>query len=161
MRHFPLIAAATLLSLTAHPNERAPGSAVVRVDNLEYLVPIECKDAAQPWLGFATEPARVTRKRTGRTSMARLNLRPWRDTGQVIVSLNRYVAWTTVSPSLVGQTFSVVVDMSPASTARNGFPEPMTYDRWQEGDRPAGVTNVRIEANCMQRDEAAPAFKKG
>ena len=71
--------AAILTSLLVVPfsgvaQERSEGTAVIRVSDDEYTIPIECDDPAQPGLGFSTEPARITRQTKGRASMVRDNM---------------------------------------------------------------------------------------
>jgi len=41
--------------------ERHPGTAVIRVADGEYTIPLECRDSSRPELGLTTEPQRVTR----------------------------------------------------------------------------------------------------
>ena len=139
--------------------DRHAGTAVVRVDGSEYTIPIECNDATRPELGFSTEVSRITRKATGRTSGVRLTVRRWKDTSDLVISLDRYVAWVP-SPASTGGMLSMTLDMSPASSVRNGTPEALTYDRWIAGERPAGIENVSFEADCTRRDPEAPAFRK-
>ena len=125
----------------------------------EYTIPIECNDPARPGLGFNTEPSRITREKTGRSSMVNLRVRPWKDTGDVIVALGAYVAWIKPPPS-AGGVMSARLDMSPASMARDNMPVALTYDMWKDGDRPEGVNGVQFKANCGFRDPDAPAYRK-
>ena len=134
------------------------GTAYVRADGTEYIIPIVCREAGLANAGFSTEPSRVTRAATGRTSPARLTVRPWKDTGELVVSLDRYIAWVT-APETNGTHFSLTVDMSPSSFLRDGLPVTMTYDVWAEGDRPAGLSNVTIDADCSERDPEAPGSR--
>ncbi|MBK9168743.1 MAG: hypothetical protein IPM24_14910 [Bryobacterales bacterium] len=141
-------------------NDRFPGSAVVSVEDREYLIRIECRERGRPEAGFSTELNRVTRADTGgRSNMASLNLRRWQDSPDVVVSLDRYVAWLPVPTSNAG-VLTLELAMSPASVVRNGAPTAVTYDMWKAGDRPPGHDRVRIVANCRVRDPAAPAFRK-
>lgn len=141
-------------------NERFPGSAVVSVEDSEYLIRIECRVRNRPEAGFSTEPNRVTRGETGgRSNMVALNLRPWQGSDDVLVSLDRYVAWVPVPASDAG-VLTLELAMSPASVVRNGAPTAVTYDMWKDGDRPPGREQVRIQANCNVRDPAAPAYRK-
>ncbi len=135
------------------------GSAVVRVEENEYTVRILCNDASRPELGFTTEANRLTRKATGRSNMVGLKLRPWKDTGDVIITLNRYVAWMP-QPTAMGGTLSITLNMSPVSQIKDHMPVLLTYDRWTNGDRPPGVTGVEFEARCVDRDPKAPAFRQ-
>lgn len=70
MKPIPLaaVAAITLSAPLCLAQTRSLGTAVVRTDEAEYVIPIECDDATRPELGFSTEPARITREATGRTS---------------------------------------------------------------------------------------------
>jgi hypothetical protein len=141
-------------------NDRFPGSAVVSIDDGEYLIRIECRARNRPEAGFSTEPNRVTRADTGgRSNMVTLNLRLWQDSTDVLVSLDRYVAWLPV-PASNGGVLALELAMSPASVVRNGKPTTVTYDMWKSGNRPPGRDQVRIQANCSARDPAAPAFRK-
>jgi hypothetical protein len=141
-------------------SERVPGSAIVRVADSEYTIPIECNDASRPELGFSTEPARITKQRTGRTSGVRLTVRPWKETSYLIISLDRYVAW--VPPQATsGGIFRMTLDMSPVSFLADGTQKLLTYDEWMAGNRPAGLEGVTFEANCRERDPNAPAVRKG
>ena len=152
-------AALCSFSMQAYADDRVPGTAVVRVDDTEYTIPIECDDANRPELGFSTEPSRITREATGRTSPVRLTLRRWQDTDELVVTLDRYVAWVP-SPSSSGGAFALTLDMSPSSVVRDGIPVTMTYDQWTSGDRPPGLTAVRIDADCRNRDPDAPASRR-
>jgi hypothetical protein len=141
-------------------SERVPGSAIVRVADSEYTISIECNDASRPELGFSTEPARITKQRTGRTSGVRLTVRPWKETSYLIISLDRYVAWVP-SQSATGVALRMTFDMSPLSILVDGTQKLLTYDEWMAGTRPAGLEGVTFEANCRERDPNAPAFRKG
>lgn len=147
------------VELDASAQDRTPGTATVRVDQTEYAIPIECDDPSRPERGFSTEPARVTREATGRTSPIRLTVRRWQDTDELIVTLDRYVAWVA-APSSTGGVLTMELDMSPASFPRDGLPVTMTYDLWTDGDRPRGLEGVRFEANCAFRDPAAPSSRR-
>jgi hypothetical protein len=135
------------------------GTAVVTVEDKEYTIPIICRDAAKPELGFSTEPSRVTREATGRSSLINLRVRPWKDTPELVISLDRYVAWVPSKPSSGGE-LEMELDMSPASFLRDNLPVALTYDLWTEGERPPGLTNVRFRATCSYRDPEAPGFQK-
>ena len=148
---------AVLIAMPLLAQARTPGSATVETGGNRYLIPIECEDAGQPWLGFGTEPNRITRERTGRSSMVRLTRRTWKETELLVVSLDRYVAWV---PVVRGSPLEMTLDMSPSSVVRDGIPKTMTFDQWQSGDRPEGINGVRISANCANRDPDAPAFEK-
>ena len=154
-----LIAAA---EISAQDRERRPtfdGSAVVRVDDAEYTIPILCEDAARPEMGFFTEPSRVTRERTGRTSMISLRVRSSGEPNELVVALDRYVAWMPQGSSS-GGVMTAEIDMSPASMVRNNMPTALTRDMWFDGDRPEGLTGVWFEAHCGVRDPGAPSFRK-
>lgn len=148
-----------LLTTFSFSAERHPGSAVVRVADSEYLIPIDCYVAYKPELGFSTEPSRITRETTGRNSMIRLTVRPWRETTELVISLDRYVAWVPTKPS-AGGILEMTLDMSPTSILVDGMPAALTFDRWQAGERPDGISGVSFTANCNQRDPDAPAFRK-
>jgi len=148
-----------LIAMLAIAQQRYAGSAAVRVGGSEFTIPIECNDASRPELGFSTEPSRITRETTGRTSGVRLIVRPWKDTTYLVISLDRYVAWVP-SQSSSGGILKMTLDMSPASSLVDGVPQALTYNRWMAGDRPSGLENVEFDANCNSRDKAAPAFRK-
>ena len=139
--------------------DRFSGTAIVQYEDREYTIPIECDDASRPELGLSTEPSRITREATGRSSGVRLNVRPWKETTYLIVSLDRYVAWVASQPS-IGGVLTMTLDMSPASSLKDGVPTALTYDMWMDGERPAGLDDVSFEADCSRRDPAAPAFRK-
>lgn len=143
----------------AHAQERHAGSAIVRVGDTEYVIPIECYDASRPELGFSTEPSRITRERTGRSNPIRLNVRPWKDTSELIVSLDRYVAWIPMQASS-GGVLNLDIDMSPASSVVDGIPVALTYYRWKTGERAPGLNGVVIIATCGTRDPEAPTSRK-
>ena len=141
------------------PNARHPGSAVVTVDQNEYLIRIECRVPSQPEMGFTTEPNRVTRRETGgQYNMVGLRLRPWQDTEDVIVSLEGWVVWMP-KPSSSGGVLDLTLDMSASGTERDGQPVLMTYDRWQDGERWDVKQGIRFRADCNTRDPEAPAFR--
>ncbi len=156
-------AAAVLLSLLATlvgAQERVEGTATITVGSDVYLIPIECNDARRPGRGVFTEPARITRERTGRSSGVRLTMRPWQDSGDVLITLDKYVAWVE-SPLGAGGVWNVLkLDMSPASRLVNGIPTPLSYDDWENRDRPEGLDDVTIRADCRSRDPEAPAYRK-
>lgn len=139
--------------------DRFSGTAIVQVGSSEYTIPIECNDASRPELGLSTEPSRITRQATGRSSGVRLNVRPWKDPTYLVVSLDSYVAWVPVQPS-IGGVLTMTLDMSPASVLKDGVPTALTYDMWMDGERPAGLEDVSLKADCSRRDPAAPAFRK-
>jgi hypothetical protein len=115
---------------------------------------------ARPELGFTTEANRVVRAATGgRYNMVKLRVRPWKDTEEAIVSFESYVAWIP-RPTSAGGVLSLEVDMSPASTMRDGVPVMLTYDMWSAGERPEGRDGVKFEAQCGSRDPEAPAYRK-
>ena len=136
------------------------GTATVRVDQNEYIIPIECDDAKKPMLGLNTEPARITKKRTNRTSGVRLNIRPWKDTDDLIVTLDRYVAWVSSPPGAGGVLNILQLDMSPISRVVEGIPTLLSYEDWENGERPEGLNDVYIHADCRSRDPEAPSFRK-
>ena len=148
-----------MLVLTAGSiaQERYKGTATVRVADDEYTIPIECNDPSDPNQGFYTEANRKTREETGRSSGVRLNVRSWKETTDLVVSLDRYVAWVPVPLFAGGEA---TLDMSPASSLKNNMPEALTYERWMSGERPEGLQGVKITADCTARDPNAPAFRK-
>lgn len=136
------------------------GSATVRVDGAEYKILIRCDDASRPELGFSTEPNRITRAAMGgRYNMVNVRLRRWKDTADVVVSLNGYVAWIP-QPTSASGTLSLKLDMSPVKVVRGDKPVLLTYDMWTSGERPPGREGVEIEAQCGQRDPEAPSFRR-
>ena len=118
-------------------DERSPGTAVIVVDQREYTIPIECNDPADASKGFSTDSSRITRERTGRTSGVRLIVRPWKETDEVVVTLDRFVAWLPGSV-FAGSPVEASIDLSPASVIRDNLPVTITYDMWTAGDRPEG-----------------------
>lgn len=142
----------------AFGQDRVAGTATIRADGTEYVIPIECRDAARPELGFSTEPARITREARGRTSPVRLEVRRWQDTDEIVVTLDRYVAWAPM-PSSSSGVLTMDLEMSPASSVQNGLPVLLTYDRWTSGERPTG-TGIHFEATCRFRDPAAPSSRR-
>ena len=154
-----IVAGAMLIATGLLAAERHPGSAIVRVADGEYLIPIECYEAARPEKGFSTEPARITKEATGRNSLIRLIVRPWKETNDVVISLDRYVAWAP-APASAGGILEMTLDMSPASILKDGMPTALTYDMWMEGERPEGIKNVYFKADCNARDPEAPAYQK-
>ena len=149
----------SLFTASLFAKDGHPGSAVVTVSGNEYTIPIECEDPSRPELGFFTEASRITREATGRSSLVSLRLRVWKDTSDLVISLDRYVAWVP-SPTSSGGTLKMMLDMSPASSLKEGIPTALTYDMWMDGERPEGLKNVRFEANCTSRDPDAPSFRK-
>ena len=150
--------ATAMAPLTAWPQGLVAGSAVIRTDTTEYLIPIECDVASQPERGFSTEPSRITREATGRTSGVNLRLRQWQDTDEVIITFDGYTAWMA-RPDSQGAVLTLRVAMSPISVIRDGIPATMTYDMWSSGDRPEGIT-IEFGANCAERDPAAPSSRR-
>lgn len=144
---------------TPSESDRFPGSAVVVVDDNEFLIRLECRVQGRPEAGFITEASRITRAETGRTNMVNLRLRPWQDTDDVVVSLEGWVAWMP-RPTSVGGVLELEIDLASASTMREGTPVLTTYDMWQNGDRPEGRDGVWFEANCSERNPDAPAYRK-
>jgi len=134
------------------------GTAIIRTSETEYTIPIMCREE-QTGLDIATEPSRVTREATGRSSLIRLNIRPWKETSDMIVTLDRYVAWLPAQPAADGKLL-LEIDMSPSSIMRDGAPALLTYDMWMDGERPEGLKNVWIQADCNIRDPEAPKTKK-
>lgn len=157
-RHI-LIAIAVSWLGTALAADSANGTAVVRVADSEYTIPIICDDAAHPEVGLLTEPGRITRERTGRSSGVRLTIRRWKETDQVIVNLDRYVAWIP-RPETGAGILQLSIAMSAASTVKDGMPTALTYEDWVAGDRPEGLDEVSIEADCRKLDADAPSFRK-
>lgn len=147
-----------MIAFTAAAQDRFDGTAIVRTDQMEYVIPVVCDDLARPELGFATEPSRVTRAATGRASAANVRLRQWQDSNELLVTLDRYVAWIPMPESL-DAVLSLAIAMSPASIVRDGIPVSVTYDMWASGDRPEGI-EVAIEVDCRSRDPAAPSSRR-
>lgn len=139
--------------------DRHAGTAIVRVADTEYTIPIECNDSSRPELGFSTEPSRITRQRTGRTSGVRLTVRPWKDTAELVITLDRYVAWVPTKASS-GGVLSMTLNLSPSSVVKDGVPVTLTYERWSAGERARGLDSVSFEANCGVANEAAPTMRK-
>lgn len=139
--------------------DRYPGTAVVQIADREYVIPVECYDPARPELGFTTEPSRITKERTGRSNPIRISIRPWKETTELVVSLDRYVAWIPAQSSS-GGVMSLRIDLSPASSVLDGIPVTMTYDRWNSGERPSGLKNVLIKVTCGAFDPEAPSSRK-
>lgn len=158
---FPTILLPTLLCLgvAAQAADSANGTATVRVEDREYTIPIVCSETKSTKIDIYTEPQRITRERTGRASSVRLTIRSWKETDDVIVNVDRYVAWIprdSISDGLVKLSLS----MSPTTLVQGGMPVAMTYDEWQSGNRPKGVDDVEIVADCSNLDPDAPAFRK-
>jgi len=142
-----------------HTQALSAGTAILRVDDSEYTIPIECDDASRPEAGFSTEPSRITKEATGRTSGVRLGPRQWQETDYVVISMDKYVAWVP-RPASTGGVLRMTLDMSPVTVFDNGMPVLLTYDMWMAGERPEGIRGVSFEAQCSHRDPAAPAFRK-
>ncbi len=138
-----------------------PGSAVVRErgGDSEALIRIECDQASRPEAGFITEPNRITRRETGQSNMASLRLRPWKDTGDALVTTSWGIAWIP-RPTSTGGVLSMEVEVAPASFTRDNMPVAVTYDMWKAGDVPPERATVEFEANCNVRDPAAPSWRK-
>ena len=156
--HTALSGLVLVFALVGPANADSNGTAVVRAAGTEYVIPIVCREAALANAGFSTEPSRVTRAATGRTSPARLTVRRWKDTDELVISLDRYIAWIA-APDPTGSRFAMTLDMSPSSFLRDGLPVTMTYDVWSAGDRPAGLQDVVIDADCSERDPEAPGSR--
>jgi hypothetical protein len=153
------LATRSLVAQEPQPLTRYEGSAVVRVADSEYTIVILCEDAARPELGFTTEPNRITRQRTGRPNRVSLRLEPWRDTGDVLVSLDDSVAWLA-RPVSSGGRLSFEARMSSVSITREGVPARLTYEMWKRGERSGEGPEVAVEARCGERDPEAPAFRR-
>ncbi len=139
-------------------SDRFPGSARIVVDDNEFLVRLECRVQGRPEAGFITEANRITRGETGRSNAVSLRLRPWQDTDDVVVSLEGWVAWMP-RPTSVDGVLELTVDMAAVSEMRaDGTTVLTTYDMWNAGERPEGRDGIWFEANCAERDPAAPAF---
>jgi hypothetical protein len=152
------IALLFVLAIASEAQDRVAGSAIIRTSEMEYVIPIECDDATRPELGFSTEPSRVTREAIGRTSGVNLRLRQWQDSDELLVTLDRYVAWIPM-PDQQGAVLSLTLAMSPMSVTRDGIPVTLTHDMWTGGDRPEGI-DVEIKANCASRDPTAPSSRR-
>ncbi len=151
-------AATLLLACSGIVLADSDGTAIIRTTDTEYTIPIMCREE-QNGLDIATEPSRGTREATGRSSGVRLNIRPWRETSDIIVTLGRYVAWLPAQPTAGGK-LQLEIDMSPSSIMRDGAPALLTYDMWMDGERPEGLKNVWIQADCNFRDPGAPKTQK-
>ena len=157
----PIFLMLVLLSCSADAQaaESANGTATIRVDDNEYTIPIVCSDTTSPQIDLYTEPQRITRERTGRASSVRLTIRPWKESTDLIVKLDRYVAWIP-RRSIADGILEVSLSMSPTTSVREGMPVALTYDEWLSGNRPEGLDNVKIVANCGFLDPDAPSFRK-
>ena len=144
---------------SAQAAESANGTATIRVGNNEYTIPIVCSDTTSSEVDLYTEPQRITRERTGRASSVRLTIRPWKETTDLIVNLDRYVAWIP-QKSIADGIFEISLSMSPTTYLRDGIPVALTYDEWLSGNRPEGVDDVMIVTNCGYLDPDAPSFRK-
>jgi hypothetical protein len=129
--------------------------ATVRMTDREYTIPIECDDPARPEFGLATEPARITREATGRSSGVNLRVRRWQDTDELSVALDRYVAWIP-APSSANGRMAFTLDMSPISVMRDGQLTLLTHELWTRGDRPPGIAGVTIDVDCTTRSPDVP-----
>lgn len=138
-----------------------PGSAVVVSGTDEYTIRILCDDASRPERGFSTEPNRVTRAETGgRINGVNLRLRPWKDSGDVLISLDGAgQAWVPRPPS-AGGLLEVGVALRPVTYLKDGVPTLVSYEMWKAGDVPPDEQQVSFKANCTTRDPAAPAYRK-
>ena len=148
-----------LCGAVAQAVESANGTATIHVDDKEYTIPMVCSDTSSLEIDLYTEPQRVTRERTGRASSVRLTIRSWKETTDVIVNLDRYVAWIPRS-AIADGIIDISLSMSPTTTLQDGMPVALTYDEWSSGNRPEGLDNVRIVANCSFLDPDAPSFRK-
>jgi hypothetical protein len=161
-----LIALTASAPLHAQPNRGADrprpeveGSAVVRVDEAEYTIPILCFDAADVSAGFSTEPSRITRERVGRTSGVNLRAGLVPDhSDEVVINLDRYVAW--IARPAAGAVLTLELDMSPVTRMVEGVPTLLQRDEWWAGDRPEGLSGAWFEARCDARDPDAPSFRR-
>ena len=89
----------------------------------------------------------------------RLTIRPWKDTTDMIVNLDRYVAWIPQMTTADG-ILEISLSMSPATSVENGMPVFLKYDEWVAGNRPEGLASVKIVANCGYLDPDAPSYRK-
>lgn len=137
------------------------GSAVVVNGLDEYTIRILCDDRLRPELGFSTEPNRITRAETGgRSNGVILRLRSWKETNDVVVSLDRLGQAWMPRPTSVNGVLSVEVALRPMTFFKDGMPTLVTYEMWQAGDLPPAEHTVSFKANCAQRDPAAPSYRK-
>ncbi len=141
------------------PNARHPGSAVVTFGQDEFLIRIECRVPSKPELGLTTEPNRITREEVGRSNGTALRLRPWEDTGDILVNAGGKMAWVP-APTSTGGVLSMQVELYPTTITRNGAPVLVTYDMWKAGEHSGEATVAQFEANCTTRDPEAPAYRK-
>lgn len=140
--------------------ELREGSALVRRGADEYLIRILC-DGSQPELGFTTEANRVTRAATGgRSNMVTMRLLPWKDTGDVLISVDGGGQAWVPRPASAGGVLSMDVVLRPGVVVREGQPVAVTYDMWKAGEVGGEETPVHFEANCTRRDPDAPAYRK-
>lgn len=137
----------------------AEGSAVVRTEGSEYTITILCDDAQRPELGFTTEANRVTRAATGRSNMVNLRLRPWKDTGDVVVNLEGWTAWIP-QPSSAAGVLSLDLVLRPNGTVKDNMPILLTYEMWKRGEIAEGERAVAFEATCSSRNPEAPSYRK-
>ena len=141
------------------PRPEAEGSAIIRVDEAEYTIPIVCFDAADVGAGFSTEPSRITRERVGRSSGVNLRAGPVPDhPEQIVINLDRFVAW--IDRPTAAPVLTMELDMSPVTRVVDGVPTLLKRDEWVAGDRPEGVTGAWFEARCDERDPDAPSFRR-
>ncbi len=157
---------ATLLLLGAstaaaqdRPRDDAEGSAVVQLGGQEYTIPILCDDATSAAAGFITEPSRITRERTGRSSPINLRARPVDGHDELIVTLDRYLTWIP-SSATSGASLEAQIDMGPITILRDGLPVLVTREMWANGEQDTAVEGVLINARCDARDPAAPASRR-
>lgn len=136
------------------------GSAIIRAGADEFLIRILCDDRLRPELGFTTEANRITRAETGTTNMVTMRLRQWKDTGDVLITIDGSgLAWVP-TPSGAGGVLSMDVVLRPGTVMRNREPVLVTYDMWKAGELPEGEKPFHFEANCAQRDPESPAYRK-
>lgn len=154
-----LAAAGAGVDAVAAQGPSSEGTAVVTVGADEYTVVIECDDPSGPEAGFGTQPNRLTRQTRGRANGVNVRLRPWEATDEVVVSVDRLVAWVP-RPASGGGALELEIEMSPHSAVWDGTPVLMTYERWRAGERFDGKRTVKIRAQCGVRDPAAPSHRK-
>lgn len=161
-----MIAGVVLVALTGWIQESEKprlhdGSAIVVNGLDEYKIRILCDDRLRPELGFSTESNRITRAETGgRSNGVNLRLRSWKETNDVVVSLDGLGQAWMPRPTSVNGVLTVEVALRPMTFVKNGMPTLVTYEMWQAGDLPPDEHTVSFEANCAQRDPAAPSYLK-
>jgi hypothetical protein len=141
------------------PRDDAEGSAVIQVGDQEYTIPILCDDATSAAAGFITEPSRVTRERTGRSSLVNLRARPVEGHDELIVTLDRYLTWIP-SSAASGPSLEVEIDMGLITILRDNMPVLVTREMWANGEQGTEIEGVIIEARCDARDPAAPTSRR-